>query len=145
MPPIAQKLREQIQRRTFTGRASEKSWGRAIGLTVVTAVAYFLVARTGLTLLKAEGVAVMWPALGIVTVARLPIGLASAMCRAPPWREQVEGAVAVATLGAISAFVVSLPPGPWATAMPVAVVFPMVLWIAVRCRPVFAAAAAFIV
>jgi PAS domain S-box-containing protein len=263
MPPIAERLREQIQRRMFTERASEKSWGHAIGLTVVTAVAYFLVARTGLTLLKPEGVAVMWPALGlavgglialgsdarapvatgiclgiitarlraggnfwiaialgscntggalltarlierwfgpafklenvscvlgflgatvvgtlaaavsgtavvaitepttdifnvwrgwftsaalgIVTVAPLPIGLASAMRRAPLRPEQVEGAMALVTLGATSAIVISLPPGPWATALPVAVVFPIVLWIAVRCRPVFAAAAAFIV
>src|SRR5215471_14184405 len=262
MPPIAQRLREQIQRRMFTKRASEKSWGHVIGLTVVTAVAYFLAARLGLALLKPEGVAVMWPALGlavgglialgsdarapvasgicvgmiaarlraggdiwlaialglcntggalltarlierwfgpafklenvssvlgflgatavgtlaaavsgtaviaiseptvdilniwsgwftsaalgIVTVAPLPIGLASGIRWALPRREQVEGATALVTLSATSAFVVSLPPGPWATAMAVAVVFPM-LWIAVRCRPVFAAAAAFIV
>src|SRR5215467_3079396 len=262
MPPIAHRLREQI-RQMFTERAAERSWGHTIGLTVVTAVAYFLAALTGLTLLKPEGVAVMWPALGlavgalialgpdarapvatgilvgiiaarlraggsfwiaialglcntggalltarlierwfgpafklenvscvlgflgatavgtlaasisgtavlaitepttdilnvwcawftsaalgIVTVAPLPIGLASAMRGAPPRREQVEGATALLTLGATSAFVISLPPGPWATAVPVAVVFPIVLWIAVRCRPVFAAAAAFIV
>ena len=262
MPPIAQTLRGQIQR-MFTERTSERSWEHAIGLTVVTAVAYFLAALAGLTLLKPEGVAVMWPALGlavgclialgsdawapvatgilvgiiaarlraggsfpiaiaiglcntggglltarlierwfgpafklenvscvlgflgatavgtlaaaisgtaviaiteptrdilnvlcgwftsaalgIVTVAPLPIGLASAMRGAPPRRELVEGATALVTLGATSAFVMSLPPGPWATAVPVAVVFPIVLWIAVRCRPVFAAAAAFIV
>jgi PAS domain S-box-containing protein len=262
MPPIAQRLREQTQQ-MFTERASERTWAQAIGLTIVTAAAYFLAARTGLTLLKPEGVAVMWPALGlavgglialgadarapvatglcmgiiaarlraggdfwlatalglcntggalltariierwfgpafklenvscvlgflgaiavgtlaaavsgtavvaiaepttdilnvwrgwftsaalgIVTVAPLPIGLASAMRRAPPRREQVEGATALLTLGATSAFVISLPPGPWATAVPAAVVLPIVLWIAVRCRPVFAAAAAFIV
>src|SRR5215467_1163402 len=241
MPPIAQRLSEQIQ--LFADRASEKSLAHAIGLTVVTAVAYFLAARTGLTLLKPEGVAVMWPALGlavgglialgpdarapvaiglcmgivaarlraggsfwlamalglcntggallttrlierwfgpafklenvscvlgflaaiaigtlaaaasgtavvaitepttdilnvwrgwftsaalgIVTVAPLPIGLASAMRRAPPRREQVEGAAALVILGVTSAFVISLPPGPWATAVPLAVVFPI--------------------
>jgi PAS domain S-box-containing protein len=262
MPPIAQRLREQIQRMLIE-RATDRSWGRAIGLAVVTAVAYFLAARAGLSLLKPEGVAVMWPALGlavgclialgseawlpvatgicagivaarlraggslwiaialglcntggglltaglierwfgpafklenvscvlgflgatavgtlaaaisgtavvgitepttdvlnvwcswftsaalgIVTVAPLPIGLASAMRGAPPRREQVEGATALVTLCVTGAFVMSLPPGPWATAVPVAVVFPIVLWIAVRCRPVFAAAAAFIV
>jgi PAS domain S-box-containing protein len=262
MPPIAQRLHDHIQR-LFTGRASEKSWGHAIGLTVVTAVVYFLAARTGLILLKPEGVAVMWPALGlavgglialgsearapvatgiclgiiaarlrgggnfsiafalalcntggglltaslierwfgpafklenvscvlgflratavgtlaaavggtavvaiaepttdilnvwcawftsaalgIVTVAPLPIGLASALRRAPPRRELVEGATALVTLGATGALVIFLPPGPWAMAVPVAVVFPILLWIAVRCRPVFAAAAAFIV
>ena len=65
MRPIAQRFHEQVRRRMFTERASEKSWAYAVGLTVVTAVAYFLVARTGLTLLKAEGVAVIWPALGL--------------------------------------------------------------------------------
>src|SRR5215470_18761697 len=69
MPPIAQRLR-----RMFTERASEKSWGHAIGLTVVTAVAYFLVARTGLTLLKPEGVAVMWPALGLAVGVLIALG-----------------------------------------------------------------------
>ena len=58
----------------FTERASEKSWGHAIGLTVVTAVAYFLVARTGLTLLKAEGVAVIWPALGLAVGSLIALG-----------------------------------------------------------------------
>src|SRR5262249_38519563 len=262
MPPIAHRLREQIQR-MFTERAAERSWGPAIGLTGVTAVADFLAGRAGLTPLKPEGVAVMWPALGlavgalialgpdarapvatgilagiiaarlraggifwiaialglcntggglltarlierwfgpafklenvpcvlgflgatavgtlaaavsgtaviaisepttdilnvwrgwftsaalgIVTVGPLPIGLASALRRPPPQREQLEGATALVILGAMSAFVISLPPGPWATAVPVALVFPIVLWIAVRCRPVFAAAAAFIV
>ena len=63
MPPIAQTLRGQIQR-MFTERTSERSWEHAIGLTIITAVAYFLAALAGLTLLKPEGVAVMWPALG---------------------------------------------------------------------------------
>jgi hypothetical protein len=83
-------------------------------------------------------------ALDIVTVAPLAIGLASAIRWAPPQREQVEGATALVTLGATSTFVVSLPPEPWATAVAVAVVLPM-LWIAVRCRLVFVAAAAFII
>ena len=67
------------------------------------------------------------------------------MYRPPPRREQIEGATALSILVATSAFVIFLPPGPWATAVPVAVVSPIVLWIAVRCRPVFAAAAALIV
>src|SRR2546429_5240136 len=74
MPTIAQRFREQVQRRMFAVRASEKSWGRAIGLTVITAVAYFLVARTGLTLLKAEGVAVIWPELGLAVGSLIALG-----------------------------------------------------------------------
>src|SRR5262245_61840821 len=74
MQPVAQRLREQIRRRSFTERASDKSWRHAIGLTVVTALAYFLVAQTGLTLLKPEGVAVMWPALGLAVGALIALG-----------------------------------------------------------------------
>ena len=32
--------------------------------------------------------------------------------------------------------------GPWATALPQVLVFPMLLWVAIRCRPIFAAALA---
>src|SRR5262245_11927545 len=71
MPPIAQRLREQILRHIFTERAS---WGHAIALAVATAVAYFLVARIGLTLLKPEGVAVMWPALGLAVGGLIALG-----------------------------------------------------------------------
>ena len=34
---------------------------------------------------------------------------------------------------------------PWATVVPIALLFPLLLWLAARCRPVFSAAAAFIV
>src|SRR6476660_8207068 len=74
MPSLAQRLREQTPRRMFTEFASDKSWGYAIGLTIVTAVAYFLVARTGLSLLKADGIAVIWPALGLAVGALIALG-----------------------------------------------------------------------
>jgi hypothetical protein len=74
MPPIAERLREQIQRRMFTECASEQSWQHVVGLTIITAVAYFPVARTGLTLLKPEGVAVMWPALGFAVGGPIALG-----------------------------------------------------------------------
>jgi PAS domain S-box-containing protein len=84
-------------------------------------------------------------ALGIVTIAPLIIGLASAV-REPPGRsETIEGLVALASLVVMSAVVISLPPGTWTTVVPIALLFPLLLWIAARCRPVFAAAAAFIV
>ena len=59
--------------------------------------------------------------------------------------ELIEGWVGLVTLAALSAFLISLPDGPWATALPEALVFPFLLWFAIRCRPVFAAAAAFVV
>jgi two-component sensor histidine kinase len=62
-----------------------------------------------------------------------------------PRREVIEGTTALAMLAALGAFLMSLEPGPWATAFPVILGFPLLLWIAVRCRPVFAAAAALVV
>ena len=81
--------------------------------------------------------------LGTVTVAPLLIGFGEAVRDVVPGR--VEGAMALVILAALSAFLVSMPHGPWATALPVAIVFPLLLWVAVRCRPVFAAAAMFVV
>jgi PAS domain S-box-containing protein len=83
--------------------------------------------------------------LGTVTVAPLLIGLGEAVRDVPPRRELVEGAAALVTLAVLSAFLISMPQGPWATALPVAFVLPVLLWLAVRCRPVFAAAAMFVV
>jgi PAS domain S-box-containing protein len=83
--------------------------------------------------------------LGLITVAPLLIGLVDALREPPPRRELVEGAIALVVLAALSAFLISLPQGPWATALPVALAFPVLLWVAVRCRPVFAAVAMFVV
>ena len=83
-------------------------------------------------------------ALGIVTVAPLLIGIAAAM-RDPPQRsEAIEGIVALVTLTAMSGLLIFLPREPWATVVPIALLFPLLLWLAARCRPLFAAAAAFI-
>ena len=84
-------------------------------------------------------------ALGIVTVAPLIIEFTSA-ARAPPTpRERTEGFVALAILAVLASFVVYLPQGLWGTVVPIALLFPMLLWLAARCRPVFTAAAAFII
>jgi len=84
-------------------------------------------------------------ALGIVTVAPLLIGIAAAARRPPSRNEFMEGAVVLAALALMGMLVIVLPQEPWATVVPVALLFPMLLWLAARCRPVFAAAAAFIV
>jgi PAS domain S-box-containing protein len=83
--------------------------------------------------------------LGIVTVAPLVIGLGRLAHRPVPRRELAEGALALTALAALSAFAFVSPVGSWITLVPVAVLFPLLLWVAARCRPVFAAAAAFIV
>src|SRR5262249_43847200 len=68
------------------------------------------------------------------------------VAREPPGRnETIEGLAALASLIVMSVIVIALPPEPWTTVVPIALLFPVLLWIAARCRPVFAAAAAFIV
>ena len=84
-------------------------------------------------------------ALGIITIAPLVIGLASAARKPPPRNEAMEGFLALAALTVISVVVISLPAEPWTTVVPIALLFPLLLWIAARCRPVFAAAAASLV
>jgi PAS domain S-box-containing protein len=141
----------------------EQNFGRFFKLEDVPHVLGFLVASAIGAALAAVGAAAavnlvapaasplnvwrLWFAacsLGIVTVAPVLIGLGQAL-REPPTRgELIEGAAGVATLAVMSVLLISLPQGPWTTALPVALVFPLLLWIAVRCRPVFAAAAAFV-
>jgi PAS domain S-box-containing protein len=84
-------------------------------------------------------------ALGIITIAPLMIGLASATREPPARNEAIEGLLALASLIVMSVIVIALPPEPWTTVVPIALLFPVLLWIGARCRPVFAAAAAFIV
>jgi signal transduction histidine kinase len=83
--------------------------------------------------------------LGIITVAPLLIELASAARDRPPLSELVEGTLAVAALALVSALAIFLRSELLATVGPVAVLFTPLLWLAARCRPVFAAAAAFII
>jgi len=84
-------------------------------------------------------------ALGIITVAPLLIGLASAT-RDPPLRSEVlEGGAVLVALAIVSGLIVLLPRELWVAVLPTALVFPLLLWVTARSRPVFAAAAAFII
>jgi PAS domain S-box-containing protein len=84
-------------------------------------------------------------ALGIVTVAPVLIGLAAAARDHPPRGELIEGGVALVATTAMGALVIFLPRQPWASVVSIALLFPVLLWLAARCRPVFGAAAAFII
>ena len=142
----------------------ERWFGRAFTLETVRQVLGFVVASAVSEAIAASGAGIvvhflepttssahawrLWFAscsLGIFTVAPLLIGLGEIVRELPPRRELIEGTVGLATLAALSVFVISLPQSPWATALPVALVLPVLLWISVRCRPAFAAAAMFIV
>jgi PAS domain S-box-containing protein len=73
------------------------------------------------------------------------IGLADVVRNPSRHRKIIEGISALVVLAAMTVIIVSLPPEPWETVVPVALLFPILLWIAARCQPVFAAAAAFVV
>ena len=84
-------------------------------------------------------------AIGIVIVAPLVIELSTAVRQPPPRSELIEGTAALVALAVMTAIAISLPEAPWETVVPVALLFPILLWIAARSRLVFAAAAAFLV
>jgi signal transduction histidine kinase/CheY-like chemotaxis protein len=84
-------------------------------------------------------------ALGIIAVAPLVIEISAAMRERLSRSELIEGVLAAAALTLMSAFAIFLPSKLLATVIPLALLFPPLLWLAARCRPVFAAAAAFVV
>ena len=142
----------------------ERWFGRSFKLESVSHVLGFLLASTIGSLVGATGAAIaavllestiplltFWRVwfgsclLGIIAVAPLLVGIAEAARKRPPRAELLEGVLGLSLVGALSAIAIALPEGPWSTALPVAVVFPVLLCIAVRCRPAFAAGSAFIV
>ncbi|HEU0061651.1 MAG TPA: PAS domain S-box protein [Hyphomicrobiaceae bacterium] len=84
-------------------------------------------------------------ALGIVTVAPLVIGLVAVVREPLSQRELMEGLAALIVLTAVSAIGFASPTQYWVTILPPALLVPLLLWPAARCRPVFAAAAVAII
>ncbi len=83
--------------------------------------------------------------IGVITVAPLMIGFAEALRRPPRRNEIVKGVVAIVAMAVMTFIIASVPPEPWETVTSIAVLFPILLWLAARCQPVFAAAAALLV
>jgi signal transduction histidine kinase len=83
--------------------------------------------------------------IGFIAVAPLLIGVAAGFRQRPQSRELVEGAAALTTLAVMTGVIILLSQERWETVVPIAWLSPMLLWLAARCRPIFAAAGAFIV
>ena len=126
---------------------------RVIGLFVVAVIVTAIsgiVGTVGIVLFHSSmgsTLSVWWhwftsDAIGIIAVAVL-IGLPSRTDPIPR-KEFIEGTSALAILTALSTLVIHLPKDPWADEIAIAAVFPLLLWIAARCRPFFAAAATFV-
>ena len=140
-------------------------FGTSFTLSRLRPVAGFLVAAVVATMISGVGGAIVYKlsatptapilttwwhwfasdALGIISLAPLVIGAAAALREPPPRNELIEGGAALALLAGMTGIIISLPPQPWETVVPSALLFPMLLWLAARCRPVFAAAGAFVV
>ncbi len=84
-------------------------------------------------------------ALGIITVAPLLIELASSSRDRLSRSELIEGVLAVVALAVMCIVAIFQRWELLATVGPVALLFAPLLWLAARCRPIFASAAAFIV
>jgi PAS domain S-box-containing protein len=82
-------------------------------------------------------------ALGIISVAPLLIGVAAAVREPPPLREVLEGTFAVVVLTVVYGFALALLAGSSSLIAPATFLFPLLLWLGSRCRPVFSGAAAF--
>jgi len=83
--------------------------------------------------------------VGIITVAPLVIGIAGALRQPPPRSEWIEVTVALVALALVTAITVFLPRGIWEILLPVTWSLPIVMWLAARSRPAFAAAGTFLV
>jgi PAS domain S-box-containing protein len=85
-------------------------------------------------------------AIGIIAVAPLIIGSVAALRVPPSRRELVEGVVALIAVAATTGIIIfMLPADWWEMCVAVVLLFPVMLWVAARCRPAVATAAVFIV
>jgi signal transduction histidine kinase len=84
-------------------------------------------------------------AIGIITVAPLVIGLAGMVRRPSARSEIIEGTLAVVALAVMTGVIIPLRHEPWDDLLPITWLFPILFWLAARCRPAFSAVGAFVV
>jgi PAS domain S-box-containing protein len=83
---------------------------------------------------------------GLIAVSPFLIGLIAALKSPPSPGELIEGVASVVAIGVTTGMIILLlPESWWEMCLLVAALFPLLLWPAARCRPVFALAAAFAV
>jgi len=84
-------------------------------------------------------------AIGIIAVAPMVIGLAAVVRRRSPRSEVIEGTLALVALAVMIGLIIPLHHEPWDDLLPITWLFPILFWLAARCRPAFSAVGAFIV
>src|SRR5262249_55452954 len=83
---------------------------------------------------------------GVFAVSPFLIGLIAALQRPPSRGELIEGVASVVVIGMTTGMIILLLPETWwEMCLLVAALFPLLLWPAARCRPVFTSAAVFAV
>jgi signal transduction histidine kinase len=112
---------------------------------IFAAVAYKLFHRPAAPMLTSWWRWFASDVVGILTVAPLFIGIATAIRRPPVRGEILEGLAALGALAAMTVVIITLPQEAWETVVPVALLVPFSVWIAARFRSVFSAASGFIV
>jgi signal transduction histidine kinase len=84
-------------------------------------------------------------AIGILAVAPLFIGIATVIRRPPVRGEIPEAFAALGALTAMTLLIVAMPQRAWETVLPLALLAPILLWLAARFRSVFSAVGGFMV
>src|SRR6516225_4385555 len=84
-------------------------------------------------------------AIGIIAVAPVVTGLAALVRRPSPRSEVIEGTLALVALAVMIGLIIPLRHEPWDDALPITWLFPILFWLAARCRPAFSAVGAFMV
>jgi signal transduction histidine kinase len=83
--------------------------------------------------------------VGFIATGPFVIGVFTVLRQRPQRRELIEGTVALIAVGLVTGVILWLPRRLWETALPIAWLFPILLWLTARFRPPFAAAAGFVV
>jgi signal transduction histidine kinase len=83
--------------------------------------------------------------VGILAVAPLFIGIATAIQRPPVRGEIPEALAALGALTAMTTLIIVMPQQAWETVLPLALLGPILLWLAARFRSVFSAVGGFMV
>jgi integral membrane sensor domain MASE1 len=122
----------------------------AIGISI-SGIGGIAASRLKLELPPTETILTIWQhwvaanAIGFLTVAPSLIGFVAALRSPPPRNELLEGAAGLVVLAVMTAIIISLSKRDWETLLPLAWLFPVLAWLAGRCRPVIAAGGVFIV
>ncbi len=124
-----------------------------VAATLIACACAAVLATSGVLLFHNQGATAfgIWlnwslsDAMGAITVAPMIIGAVHAFRRRPEAVEILEGTLALAALSVVSAVTLSASSHHWFAISPLCFILPLLLWLAARTRPLFAALGVFVV